>query len=62
MAYESASTFSTTFSTNMGVFYGRRDPNGLQGNNFESMIFARKLTDAEVTSIKDYIESKWGAI
>ena len=62
VAYESASTFSTTFSTNMGVFYGRRDPNGLQGNNFESMIFARKLTDAEVVSIKDYIEAKWGAI
>lgn len=60
--YESASTFSTTFSTNLGVFYGRRDANGLQGNNFESMIFARKLTDAEVVSIKDYIESKWGTI
>ena len=46
----------------MGVFYGRRDSNGLQGNNFESMIFARKLTDTEVVSIKDYIEAKWGTI
>lgn len=60
--YESSGTLTQTFSASMGFYIGIGTANNIQGNNCESMVFARRLTDTEVRQIIDYFQGKWGTI
>ena len=60
--YESASTVTHTYVSNLGAFIGSGTGNNQTGYQCESMVFSRRLTDAEVRQLTDYIEGKWGTI
>lgn len=60
--YESSGTLTGTFSGTLRMFHGIGTGINLQGNNCESMVFARRLTDTEVRQLIDYFQGKWGTI
>jgi hypothetical protein len=60
--YESSSTLTGTFSSNLGVWVGSGNSNNLQGYRCEILIYNRRITDTECRQLIDYFEAKWGAI